>query len=81
MEDPKRKAARKNLGRKNQGNEKYRLIWETLNQPILKYSYGSRNRMRPVEIQRYGQKPYRAELNPCCWNSRQGRMKFGNVTQ
>ena len=30
-EDPKRKAARKNLGRKNQGNEKDRLIWEVFN--------------------------------------------------
>ena len=36
----------------------FRFIWANLkNRPIFKYSYGSRNRMRSVKIQKFGQKP------------------------
>jgi hypothetical protein len=33
------------------------IIWETLNQPILKYSYGISNDMTPVEMYGLGNTP------------------------
>ena len=50
LENPKVKAARKNPGRKNQGNEKYRLIW-VFNRPIFKYCDANRNKMSTIQSQ------------------------------
>ena len=48
-EDPKGKAPEKNLRRKSQGNEKDRLIWETLNRSIFKYCGANRNKIRTIQ--------------------------------